>query len=145
MIVVAVIGILAAIAVPKFSELVRKSKEGQTKGNLGRLRSAINIYYGNNEGWYPSDYWNSNSSVLSSSLTPNYIDKIPPYNPANYHSSVNTVFSHQANSTGHSHDGGGWGYDGVYVDPSYGQDSQWGAIWVFCTHTDAKGTNWSAY
>ena len=40
MIVVAIIGILAAIAIPKFADLIRKSNEGATKGNLGATRSA---------------------------------------------------------------------------------------------------------
>ena len=34
MIVVAIIGILASIAIPKFAELIRKAREAQTKGNL---------------------------------------------------------------------------------------------------------------
>ena len=55
MIVVAIIGILAAIAIPKFAELIRKSKEGKTKGNLGALRSAISIYYGDMEGLFPNE------------------------------------------------------------------------------------------
>src|SRR5882672_9170672 len=55
MIVVAIIGILAAIAIPKFSQLVTKSNEANTKGNLGALRSALSIYYGDMEGWYPAD------------------------------------------------------------------------------------------
>src|SRR3954467_4949389 len=55
MIVVAIIGILAAIAIPKFSQLVTKSNEANTKGNLGALRSALSIYYGDMEGWYPTD------------------------------------------------------------------------------------------
>ena len=41
MIVVAIIGILAAIAIPKFAELIRKSNEGASKGNLGSIRSAL--------------------------------------------------------------------------------------------------------
>ncbi|MDD5687800.1 MAG: type II secretion system protein [Elusimicrobia bacterium] len=53
MIVVAIIGILAAIAIPKFADLIRKSKEGSTKGSLGALRSALTIYYGEMEGAYP--------------------------------------------------------------------------------------------
>jgi len=53
MIVVAIIGILAAIAIPKFADLIKKSKEGATKGSLGELRSALTIYYGENEGIYP--------------------------------------------------------------------------------------------
>jgi prepilin-type N-terminal cleavage/methylation domain-containing protein len=53
MIVVAIIGILAAIAIPKFAELIRKSGEGASKGNLGSIRSALSIYYGDLEGVYP--------------------------------------------------------------------------------------------
>lgn len=50
MIVVAIIGILAAVAIPKFADLVTKSKEAGVKGNIGSVRSAISIYYGDNEG-----------------------------------------------------------------------------------------------
>ncbi|MDO8734379.1 MAG: type II secretion system protein, partial [Elusimicrobiota bacterium] len=53
MIVVAIIGILAAIAIPKFADLIKKSKEGSTKGSLGAIRSALTIYYGEQEGVYP--------------------------------------------------------------------------------------------
>ena len=53
MIVVAIIGILAAVAIPKFADLVTKSKEAAIKGNLGSIRSAISIYYGDTEGLNP--------------------------------------------------------------------------------------------
>src|SRR5947209_14156639 len=55
MIVVAIIGILAAVAIPKFADLVTKSKEASVKGSLGSVRSALSIYYGDQEGVYPSD------------------------------------------------------------------------------------------
>ena len=55
MIVVAIIGILAAIAIPKFANLIRKSGEGASKGNVGSIRSALSIYYGDMEGQYPSN------------------------------------------------------------------------------------------
>src|SRR5436309_187889 len=55
MIVIAIIGILAAIAVPQFGKLIAKSNEGTTKGNLGALRSALSIYYADTEGQYPSE------------------------------------------------------------------------------------------
>ncbi|MBK8871456.1 MAG: prepilin-type N-terminal cleavage/methylation domain-containing protein [Elusimicrobia bacterium] len=53
MIVVAIIGILAAIAIPKFAELITKSKESSAKGTLGAVRSAITIYYSDTEGYFP--------------------------------------------------------------------------------------------
>ena len=34
MIVVAIIGVLAAVAIPKFADMLEKSREGATKGNL---------------------------------------------------------------------------------------------------------------
>src|SRR5687767_666734 len=55
MIVVAINGILAAVAIPKFADLVTKSKEASVKGGLGAIRSAVSIYYGDLEGAYPTN------------------------------------------------------------------------------------------
>ena len=55
MIVVAIIGILAAVAIPKFADLIDRAKEAKVKGNLSAIRSAISIYYGSYEGLAPSD------------------------------------------------------------------------------------------
>jgi prepilin-type N-terminal cleavage/methylation domain-containing protein len=46
LIVVAIIGILAAVAIPKYGELLEKANLGATMGNLGALRSAYSIYFG---------------------------------------------------------------------------------------------------
>lgn len=55
MIVVAIIGILAAIAIPRFARLVDKAREAATQGGLGALRSAVTIYYGRHDGIFPGD------------------------------------------------------------------------------------------
>lgn len=143
MIVVAITGILAAIAVPKFADLVRKSKEGATRGNLGSLRSALSIYYGNNEGFFPSGSWATNSNVLNSTLVPTYLSAMPAHNVNKYHASSTLTYCHPQWSSGHNHDFEGWAYDGYY--PSSGTDSDWGKLWIFCSHTDTKGTSWSDY
>ena len=52
MIVVAIIGIIAGIAIPKFAEMMKRAKESATKGNLGICRTAVAFYYGGNEGIY---------------------------------------------------------------------------------------------
>lgn len=46
LIVVAIIGLLAAVAIPKYGDLLEKANLGATLGNLGALRSALSIYYG---------------------------------------------------------------------------------------------------
>ncbi|PIX16861.1 hypothetical protein COZ71_06380 [Candidatus Desantisbacteria bacterium CG_4_8_14_3_um_filter_40_12] len=53
MIVVAIIGILAAIAIPRFAALIDKAREAGARGNLGAIRSAIAIYYGDTKGYWP--------------------------------------------------------------------------------------------
>src|SRR2546426_158004 len=73
MIVVAIIGILAAIAIPQFANMVSKSQEGATKGNLGTVRSALSIYYGDTEGLYPVD----TTSLSSLTLQTKYLQGVP--------------------------------------------------------------------
>ena len=68
MIVVAIIGILAAIAIPRFAQMLEKSKEGATKGNIGAMKSASEIYYGNWQGIWPTTLWSSGSFSFSQNL-----------------------------------------------------------------------------
>ncbi|MEQ1919160.1 MAG: prepilin-type N-terminal cleavage/methylation domain-containing protein, partial [Elusimicrobiota bacterium] len=80
MIVVAIIGILAAVAIPKFANLIRKSSEGQVKGNLGAMKSALSIYYADMEGYYPDD-------VNSLTINGKYLATIPSVKTPDYHPS----------------------------------------------------------
>lgn len=136
MLVVAIIGLLAAIAIPKFADLVVKAKEAAIKGQLGSIRSALSIYYADNEGRYPS----INYGVLKIVLTTGgkYLDAIPAI-------SIPTVPGHNgfpqfANSPvldvffTNTLTGGEW----CYFFAS-------GKITVCCTHTDSKGTIWSQW
>ncbi len=72
MIVVAIIGILAAIAIPRFAQMLEKSREGSTKGNLGSLKSAASIYYGDTEGKWPTTLQSATNFAFS-----RYMDNIP--------------------------------------------------------------------
>jgi prepilin-type N-terminal cleavage/methylation domain-containing protein len=127
MIVVAIIGILAAVALPKFGDLIIKSKEGATKGKLGAVRSALSIYYSDLEGNFPND-------PSSLTVSGKYMTTIPTAGIPNYHgdsSSFNLNLS--------SNDGGGWQYNNLASDANFGH------LLVNCTHTDAKGTVWTTY
>jgi prepilin-type N-terminal cleavage/methylation domain-containing protein len=127
MIVVAIIGILAAIAIPKFAELIRKSNEGATKGNLGAVRSALSIYYGDMEGQYPAD-------PLAMTISGKYLATVPKAKTPNYHSD-----SAGFNLASATNDGAGWNYNNVITDANFG------TMWVNCTHTDTKGSTWTTY
>ncbi|HET6763155.1 MAG TPA: prepilin-type N-terminal cleavage/methylation domain-containing protein [Longimicrobiaceae bacterium] len=54
MIVVVIIGILAAIAIPKFSSVSQSAKEAEAPGVLKQMRSLALSYYQQNDSWATS-------------------------------------------------------------------------------------------
>lgn len=136
MIVVAIIGILAAIAVPRFADLIRRSQEGATRGNLTSLRSAISIYYSENEGTYPANATGLTNPPVGGT-TGKYLKEIPRTNLPPYGGSNN--FNVNATTTTNTL---GWGYNPT--PQLVGTRSQ-GEVWVDSTHTDSKGTVWNTY
>lgn len=73
MIVVAIIGILSAIAITQFAQLLEKSRIGNTKDSLANLRSAAAIYYSDNSGTWPTTLSTANGYFFSA-----YLDQIKP-------------------------------------------------------------------
>jgi type II secretory pathway pseudopilin PulG len=148
MIVVAIIGILSAIAIPKFADLIRKSNEGATKGNLGAIRSAVSIYYGELEGWFPVPTVTgvgATAGTLGAILTMEngkYLKEVTScYTPPNHAKNATvTIAVASGNETANP---GAWGYQDSRT-PAAGE-KQWGDVWVNCTHTDSKGAGWSSY
>ncbi|HDQ25498.1 MAG TPA: prepilin-type N-terminal cleavage/methylation domain-containing protein [bacterium] len=69
MIVVAIIGVLAAVAVPAFSDMLEKSREGATRGNISAIMGAIRIYI--------SNYTNVPPDSLTDQSFRAYLDPIP--------------------------------------------------------------------
>ena len=139
MIVVAIIGILAAIAIPQFANLVSKSQEGRTKANLGTIRSALSIYYGDTEGWYPANASGANLVALTTGAR--YLQGIPNADlpktgNSNGHASVSTETASAGPAPA---DAGGWSYDNTQGGAT------WGKVVVNCTHQDLKGVIWSSY
>ena len=127
MIVVAIIGILATVALPKFAELIRKSNEGTSKGNLGAIRSAIGIYYGDMEGEFPD-------TLAALTISNKYLKSLPNAKAPNYHIDASAVTLGNAAT-----DAAGWGYDNIIGDQYYGQ------MIVNCTHTDSHDKRWDSY
>ena len=129
MIVIAIIGIISAIALPKFVSLIRKSGEGSSKGNLGAIRSSLSIYYGDMEGQYPQQ-------LAALTLSGKYLPSIPPAKTPNYHPDASAEVDGVFSAAGEA---GGWVYDNVFADSNYGMGI------VNCSHTDTKGSLWTAY
>ena len=121
MIVVAILGLLSVISIPKFAELLERSREGATKGNISALRSAISIYYSQNEGVWPVD--------LTTSFS-NFIAAIPPAKATPLGNSTNVALVSAAPVS----EGTGWAYL-----------QSGGLIWVNSTATDTKGTSFTTY
>ncbi len=46
-IIIVILGILAAVAVPKYLDMRKSSEKGAADGFLGAMRSALNIYFSN--------------------------------------------------------------------------------------------------
>ncbi|MBI3505893.1 MAG: prepilin-type N-terminal cleavage/methylation domain-containing protein [Proteobacteria bacterium] len=151
MIVVAIIGILAAVAVPKFAELIRKSQEGATKGALGAVRSALSIYYGDNEGAYPAD------DLSSLTVNGKYLAQLPTAKAPSYHAASSAICVSLLNIPGGCRLGLGapalydgqlgplWIYWEQDVPPMMGPSHQKGDFWLSCQHTDTRGTTWTTY
>ncbi len=138
MIVVAIIGILAAVAIPKFADMLRKSKEGVTRGNLSSLRSALNIYTSDNEGTSPAD----DLSCLTAQSK--YLEEIPTAKTGGYHTETAQLDNNddlgQAGMI--ATDNGAWKY---WNWTTAFQSKTQGMIWLGCSHTDTKNvpiTSW---
>ena len=134
MIVVAIIGILAAIAIPRFAQMLEKSREGATKGNLGSIKSAASIYYGDTQGVWPTTL-NSYSLYGFSK----YLDNVSPVkvtgafvanavSPSGANVTMTTASSVPTGS------GIGWMYD-----------SNFGSVYVNSTIRDSKSLPYSFY
>lgn len=142
MIVVAIVGILAAIAIPKFADLIRKAQEAVTKGNLGALRSTITIYYADQAGNYPNptvDGTDTTPGSLGYTLTTKngeFIAKTPNFYMPPYHPAGTEVTLYPGAIVGV------WGY----VGPNASSPTRpYGDIWINCVHTDSFHSTWENY
>lgn len=135
MIVVAIIGILAAIALPRFADMMEKSREGSTKGNSGTMRSANAIYYGDNPGVWPSTL-----STLSPFRYSLYLDGVPfvkvtgKFDPTTSVSPQSMEVSQGTSGQVPDTQGTGWLYD-----------STLGHLYVNSTLRDSKKVPYSFY
>jgi prepilin-type N-terminal cleavage/methylation domain-containing protein len=128
MMVVAILAIVASIAIPKFGNMLIRARESGTKGGLGAIRSALSIYYADNQGLHPM------VGTLASALTTSgrYLDKMPFCHiplPGNHPATASVT-----DSAGVYTDLGDW----MYFSSS-------GEVKVNCVHPDATGHVWTLW
>jgi prepilin-type N-terminal cleavage/methylation domain-containing protein len=144
MLVSAIIGLLASIAIPKYSSFVIRAKEASIRAHLGAFRSAITIYYADNEGIFPE-------GPLEKNLQGKYLDKFPtisiPTVPT--HLSSNKIYSVGTNTTPPVINAGLLDF-GLIPGPGSSAFA-WlynafggGRIWVNCSHNDSQGNDWNS-
>ncbi len=82
LIVVVILGILAAIVVPQFTNATQDAQAGNLKAQLKSLQNQIELYNARNNGAYPdlTATWGTTADA-GSLVGGNYI-KTPPQNPA---------------------------------------------------------------
>jgi prepilin-type N-terminal cleavage/methylation domain-containing protein len=136
MIVVAIIGILAVIAIPKFSDLINKSRESAVKGSLGSIRSAISIYYSNTDGVFPGDLAVLVASHALNEVPAALIPKVAGQgNPGHPENKGVEIYASRALFSTTNEGLNVW----AYVDAG----SEAGTLSINCGHMDTRGTIWS--
>lgn len=132
MIVVTIIGILAAIAVPRMSNLITKARDASTKGNLGVLRSAIHIYYADNLE-YPGE--------LTAGVVPKYISSIPYAYVSAHDARSNSVYRDTDFTINEDFPSA--------TEVNSSPNAFWryftGDLNIACTHADTLGKIWTTY
>jgi type II secretory pathway pseudopilin PulG len=150
MIVVAIIGILAAVAIPKFAQMLEKSREGATKGNIGAIRSAISIYSGDWQGVWPSYLdtasattgSNANDGWFSNGSKGAYMDAIPAVKVTGKNSyNTGTIYS----PSGTSVVSGVVGVSATVSTTGWIYDSASGYAWVDNTEYDSFGVSYTMF
>ncbi len=76
-IIIVILGILAAVAIPKYKDISSEARESATRAALGGLRSGITIWYANQAvttgtaAWPPIDSLRTPGSVMEQSIPKN--------------------------------------------------------------------------
>ncbi len=106
-IIIVILGILAAVAIPKYQDLSSEAKEAAARSTLGSLRSGITIFYANQAVTTGTASWPSLGNLETSGIV---MEQTIPQNP--YQASANAPDSIVTGVTKGTIVGarGGWAY-----------------------------------
>jgi len=135
MIVVAIIGLLAAVSLPKFAQTIERARETSTKGALMAIRTAVGMYYANYEGIYPEFIETTDTYLFSK-----YLDKVPLVKATHAGVGAGTLESPSGTQVAYS-------FNEVITNTNTGwlYSSLSGRIYVNSAVTDTRGWPYSTY
>ena len=132
-IVIAILGILAMYAIPKYQGMVEEARTAQAKAQLGTVRSALAIYYAKNSGKFPA----SLGGTLFAEGTVPYVEATDANNNVIKSNNVVNV-THAPITSSDITDVGGWVYG---VSSDYTQSD----VRINAKGTGVDGTPWYQY
>jgi prepilin-type N-terminal cleavage/methylation domain-containing protein len=109
-IIIAVLGILAAVAIPKYANITSESKEAAARGALGGLRSGITIYYANEAVTTGTATW---PSVVQLGSPGSVMEQSIPSNPYQHPDSAADSIVTGVTKGAPVGSRGGWAYNAV--------------------------------
>ena len=133
MIVVTIIGLLAAVATPRFARMLKRAKQASSKNGLAVLRSAAGVYYADNLGTFAYEdtavggdysFISALDSISNNAFTPKYLSIIP-----DFISGIQGYPNENSNEIAVAEDGGTFDYDSRGVQQSVA------APWVYFKKT----------
>lgn len=107
-IIIVVLGILAAVAIPKYQNITGETKEAACRASLGGLRSGITIYYANQivttgtATWPSAAQLSAVGTVMAQAIPKN------PYQSVADSAAMIAIGASRGTLTGTAH---GWAYD----------------------------------
>jgi prepilin-type N-terminal cleavage/methylation domain-containing protein len=81
-IILVALGILAAVAIPRYADITDESRLSACKGALGGLRSAISVYYANQAVTTGTPTWPSITDVQTAGVVMEHAIPANPYQAA---------------------------------------------------------------
>lgn len=124
LIVVAIIGIIAAIAIPNLLNAIQRGKQKRTMGDIRTIATAVESYSIDNNA-YPTT--SGTISGIASFLEPTYIKKVPTED------GWAGVFQYTVDTNGQEYTIESFGKDGIDSGPASGTTTDFRHDLVFST------------
>lgn len=123
-IIIVVLGILAAVAIPKYQDITSEAKEAAARASLGSLRSGITIFYANQAVTTGTATWPTLAELETAGIV--MAQAIPPNPYMHPDSAADSIVIGVAKGTTVAGGRGGWAYD-AFAGEIWSNDSTAGS------------------